>query len=355
MPDLIRDIRVLGAMIGLDLTFDAAEVVSECLNRRLLINATHGHVVRLLPALTSPTTRSTRAAPSWRTCSGSSGRLEDRREPVIAWLRHFVDLFGFAADDARALLDRARELKRENSDGLRPPFLLGRTLGLIFEKPSLRTRVSFEAAIARLGGNSIFLRDKDVGMGVRESIADFARVISQYVDALPVRTFSHAIVEELASHATVPIINALSDARTPARRWPTCSRSRSRGEAGRDEARLRGRRQQRRPIAGAGRGPPRDSISSWPRRRATSFPPIPAAFGPGSPSVPLMVEHDPRKAVEGPTSSIPTSGPAWVRNTRPIIAGRCSSPSRLTKTLMRTRPARRRSSSTACPPTGARK
>ena len=98
--------------------------------------------------------------------------------------------------------------------------LLGRTLGLLFEKPSLRTRVSFEAAIARLGGNAIFLRGKDVGLGVRESVVDFARVFSQYVDVLAVRTFSHATVEELARHAAVPVINALSDPRTPARRWP---------------------------------------------------------------------------------------------------------------------------------------
>lgn len=94
--------------------------------------------------------------------------------------------------------------------GQHPP-LPGRTLGLVFEKPSLRTRVSFEAAFTRLGGSSIFLRGKDVGMGVRESVADFARVISQYIDVLAVRTFAHAKLEELAKHATIPIINALSD------------------------------------------------------------------------------------------------------------------------------------------------
>ena len=85
----------------------------------------------------------------------------------------------------------------------------------MFEKPSLRTRVSFEAAIARLGGNAIFLRGEDVGLGIRESVADFARVLSQYVDALAVRTFAHATVEELARHAAIPVINALSDAAHP--------------------------------------------------------------------------------------------------------------------------------------------
>lgn len=130
-------------------------------------------------------------------------------------IRHLIDLFDLSADDARDLLDHAIELKRRDAQGDRPPYLSGRTLGLIFEKPSLRTRVSFEAAIAQLGGSSIFMHGKDVGIGVRESIADFARVISQYVDALAVRTFAHATVEELARHATIPIVNALSDAAHP--------------------------------------------------------------------------------------------------------------------------------------------
>ncbi|AMV39782.1 ornithine carbamoyltransferase [Planctomyces sp. SH-PL62] len=125
--------------------------------------------------------------------------------------RHFLDLKGIDGDRARALLDRAVALKEGRLEpGWTPP-LLGRSLGLVFEKPSLRTRVSFETAFARLGGSSIFLRGKDVGMGVRESVADFARVISQYVDALAVRTFAHATLEELAEYATVPVVNALSD------------------------------------------------------------------------------------------------------------------------------------------------
>ena len=126
--------------------------------------------------------------------------------------RHFVDLYDLSPDSAKDLLARALELKRQGRGSL---YLAGRTLGLIFEKPSLRTRVSFEAAIAQLGGNAIFLRGKDVGLGVRESIEDFARVISQYVDALAVRTFSHLTIEELARHATIPIINALSDQAHP--------------------------------------------------------------------------------------------------------------------------------------------
>ncbi len=129
--------------------------------------------------------------------------------------RHFLDLFDISAPEAIALLDLAVRLKREDREGRRPQTLQGRILGLIFEKPSLRTRVSFEAAMARLGGNVVFLQGKDVGLGVRESVEDFARVISQYVDAIAIRTFAHATIVELAANASIPIINALSDEAHP--------------------------------------------------------------------------------------------------------------------------------------------
>ena len=130
-------------------------------------------------------------------------------------VRHFLDLFDLSPAEARALIQRAGDLKRAEREGNRPAYLAGRTLGLLFEKPSLRTRVSFETAIARLGGTAVFLPGKDVGLGVRETVADFARVLSQYIDALAARTFAHATVAELAQHATIPVINALSDAAHP--------------------------------------------------------------------------------------------------------------------------------------------
>src|SRR5215468_2048232 len=146
---------------------------------------------------------------------GRPPRRRGMNHRIPAMLRHFVDLLDLTTEDARALIDRSIELKRAERKGDRPPLLSGRTLGLIFEKPSLRTRVSFEAAIARLGGNAIFLRGEDVGLGTRESVVDFARVISEYVDGLAVRTYSHATIEELAGAAAIPIINALSDASHP--------------------------------------------------------------------------------------------------------------------------------------------
>ena len=130
-------------------------------------------------------------------------------------LRHFLDLFDLTPTEACRLIEFALAQKVDGPHSRRPPLLPGRTLGLVFEKPSLRTRVSFEAAITRLGGNAIFLRKEDVGLGVRESVADSARVLSQYVDALAIRTFSHELVEQIAASATIPVINALSDSYHP--------------------------------------------------------------------------------------------------------------------------------------------
>jgi ornithine carbamoyltransferase len=132
-----------------------------------------------------------------------------------AVVRHFLDLFDLTPEEAHDLLDRAIALKSQERDRDGPRPLASRILGLLFEKPSLRTRVSFEAAIAQLGGSAIFLQGKDVGLGVRETVADFARVISRYVDVLAVRTYAHATVAELARHATVPVINALCDTAHP--------------------------------------------------------------------------------------------------------------------------------------------
>ncbi len=126
-------------------------------------------------------------------------------------MRHFLDLLDLSSDDIGGLLDEATRLKAAHVGGQATPILLGRVLGLVFEKPSLRTRVSFQAAIAQLGGASVFMNGHDVGLGSRESVADVARTISQYVDAVVLRTFKHETVEAFASHAACPVINGLSD------------------------------------------------------------------------------------------------------------------------------------------------
>jgi ornithine carbamoyltransferase len=126
-------------------------------------------------------------------------------------MRHFLDLLDLSKDEIDSLLDEAARLKAAHARGDHSTPLLGRVLGLVFEKPSLRTRVSFQAAIAQLGGASIFLPSSETGLGSRESVPDFARTISQYVDAVVLRTFSHQTVETFAAHATCPVINGLSD------------------------------------------------------------------------------------------------------------------------------------------------
>lgn len=126
-------------------------------------------------------------------------------------MRHFLSLIDLTADELSHLLDEAARLKTDALRGIRPPLLAGRVLGMIFEKPSLRTRASFEAAMAHLGGASIFLSASDGPIGQRESVADFARTLNHYVDAVVLRTFQHATIQEFANHATVPVINGLSD------------------------------------------------------------------------------------------------------------------------------------------------
>ena len=126
-------------------------------------------------------------------------------------MRHFLSLLDLSVDELDALLGEAAALKAAYARGERPALLAGRVLGMIFEKQSLRTRASFEAAMAQLGGGSIFLSASDGPLGQRESVPDFARTLSQYVDAVALRVFRHATLEEFAAYSGVPVINALSD------------------------------------------------------------------------------------------------------------------------------------------------
>jgi ornithine carbamoyltransferase len=130
-------------------------------------------------------------------------------------MRHFLDLFDLTEDEIRHLLTETARLKALHARGKRRQTLAGRVLGLIFEKPSLRTRVSFQAAMAQLGGTSLFMVGDEVGLGSRESVPDVARVMSHYVDAMVLRTFRHETVETFAKHASCPVINGLSDASHP--------------------------------------------------------------------------------------------------------------------------------------------
>src|SRR5881227_2048852 len=120
----------------------------------------------------------------------------------VANMRHFLDLLDLSGDQIIELLKEAERLKKAQQRGKNKPTMQGRVLGLIFEKPSLRTRVSFEAAMAHLGGASIFISQADAGLGKREAIADYARTISEFVDAVVLRTFKHETVVKFAEFAT---------------------------------------------------------------------------------------------------------------------------------------------------------
>ena len=115
--------------------------------------------------------------------------------------KDFISVADWSGDALWEILGRARELKQLNAKGERPQSLRGRTLAMYFEKPSLRTHVTFEAGITQLGGHAILLRPEQVGIGTRESPQDVARNLSRWVDGFMARTFSHALVEEIAAEA----------------------------------------------------------------------------------------------------------------------------------------------------------
>lgn len=134
--------------------------------------------------------------------------LHVKQEPVAELQgKDFLTLADCTKEEIIGLLEEAADLKKNKFQ----PVFPGKTLAMIFEKSSTRTRVSFEAGMAQLGGNALFLSNRDIQLGRGETIADTARVLSGYVDAIMIRTFEHERVEELAKYATIPVINGLSD------------------------------------------------------------------------------------------------------------------------------------------------
>jgi ornithine carbamoyltransferase len=130
-------------------------------------------------------------------------------------MKDFLAIADYPAATLQQLLDLAIELKTEYRSGGNRPLLKGKTLAMIFQKPSLRTRVSFDMAMRHLGGDALYLSPAEIGLGKRESIADVARVISGYVEIVMARVFDHEHVVELARWASVPVINGLSDYNHP--------------------------------------------------------------------------------------------------------------------------------------------
>ena len=130
-------------------------------------------------------------------------------------MKDFIAISDFPAKEIQSMLDLAIHLKDEHRDNGNPPLLKGKVLAMIFQKPSLRTRVSFDMAMRHLGGDALYLSPAEIGLGKRESIADVARVLSGYVDAIMARVFEHTHVLDQAKWSSVPVINGLSDYNHP--------------------------------------------------------------------------------------------------------------------------------------------
>ncbi|HEX2883744.1 MAG TPA: ornithine carbamoyltransferase, partial [Candidatus Limnocylindria bacterium] len=137
------------------------------------------------------------------------------RAPAAPILGDFLSSADLDPDGLAHLLDAAERLRQQRLTGDVPRALAGRHVAMLFEKPSLRTRTTFDVGISALGGHAISLGPDEVGLGRRESVADVARNLSRWVDAIVVRTFGHAIAVELAAAASVPVVNALTDHEHP--------------------------------------------------------------------------------------------------------------------------------------------
>lgn len=125
--------------------------------------------------------------------------------------RHFLTLLDFSPAELRAVIDRSIAMKAEHAAGNDPQIFRNKVLGMIFEKSSTRTRVSFEAGMAQLGGHAMFLSPRDTQLGRGEPVEDSARILSRMVDIIMIRTFAHDIVEKFSQYSRVPVINALTD------------------------------------------------------------------------------------------------------------------------------------------------
>lgn len=130
-------------------------------------------------------------------------------------MTHLLSIRDLTREDVLRLFRLAAELKARQKAGDRAAPLAGKTLALVFEKPSLRTRVTFEVGMVHLGGRAIYLSAQEIGLGARESVPDVARNLGRWVDLIAARTFSHETVERLALHAGVPVVNGLSNAEHP--------------------------------------------------------------------------------------------------------------------------------------------
>ncbi len=211
-PSVIAEVRGEGLLIGLKALVPAGELVDALRAEKMLTVAAGDNVVRLLPPLIiSETEMADGVTRLDRACGrlSANAKAPDRMSAV----RHFLDLIDIPSAELRRMIDAARALKAKHktAPGIRAEGpLAGKTLAMIFERPSTRTRVSFEVAMRQLGGDTILLTAEEMQLGRGETLADTARVLSRYIDAIMIRTLNPDDVAELARHASVPVINGLT-------------------------------------------------------------------------------------------------------------------------------------------------
>jgi putrescine carbamoyltransferase len=134
---------------------------------------------------------------------------------MVSMLKHFIHIQDFSKAELLDIIDLIRRIKAADNEGVQLDLLSGASLAMLFEEPSTRTRVSFEVAMTELGGHALYLKPGEIHLGARETIADTARVLSRMCDVIEARTLKHQTVLELAQHATVPVINGLTDFNHP--------------------------------------------------------------------------------------------------------------------------------------------
>ena len=310
---MFEAVRGTGLMLGLKCRPAPADVVKAGYAQGVLAVPAADNVVRLLPPLNIPDEdlAEARATPRRRRRlalilslarnypRGSGGRQPPGPPPRDRAMNHFLDIDKTAPADLRAMIDHARAMKdaragrpKGTPDDEQP--LAGRMVALIFEKPSTRTRVSFDVGVRQMGGQTMVLSGADMQLGHGETIADTARVLSRYVDLIMIRTFEEAVLLEMAENATVPVINGLTNRTHPCQIMAdVMTYEEHRGPIAGAQGGLVRRRQQRLRLLGAGGGAVRlrphlhRPADARPRARRTSTSPARRARASRSSATPI--------------------------------------------------------------------
>ena len=211
---VIAEVRGEGLLIGLRMIPQASEMVDELRAEKMLTVGAGDNVVRLLPPLIIGEEEIIGGCRQDRPClrAARADACTDGEGGVMTanGVRHFLDLTDIPKPVLAGLIDSSRAMKAARAEGQIASPLAGKTLAMVFDKPSTRTRVSFDVAMRQLGGEAILLTAQEMQLGRGETLADTARVLSRYVDAIMIRILDHEAVHELARHATIPVINGLT-------------------------------------------------------------------------------------------------------------------------------------------------